>query len=400
MSLSHTDRFFALTELLNAHRALYRERPFIGLPVAWEADMPRLSTVLRGLTMAEVAQFENTPLDIPGVREACPTLVTDLEHLTDWPTLSPVINRRPEMPRRVRHRKWAQLSDFVSVLAERMPQEGGTWLDWCAGKGHLAGAVNERLGVPVTCVEKNPALCRSGAAEAEIRGRNLRFECRDVLDPSTVELLDDTSAVTALHACGDLNIALITYASERRVPFLAVAPCCYQRIDGMEHHPVSELAKRNRVPLTRHLLRLPALSDYRPSAKKRDFRQRQHAFRLGLDLLIREATGKDAYFPLGRISPERMRQDFETFAQTVAAEKGVPLPAVVDWRTAERAGWQRFHLASALGLVRSLFGRAIESWLLLDRVRYLEERGYRVDVGTFCEMSLTPRNLMFVAVRG
>ena len=50
-------------------------------------------------------------------------------------------------------------------------------------------------------------------------------------------------------------------------------------------------------------------------------------------------------------------------------------------------------------LVRHLFRRPLEIWLLLDRALFLEEQGYRVEVGTFCPKPTTPRNLLIRAVR-
>jgi hypothetical protein len=50
-------------------------------------------------------------------------------------------------------------------------------------------------------------------------------------------------------------------------------------------------------------------------------------------------------------------------------------------------------------LVRGLFRRPLELWLVLDRALYLEENGYAVQVGEFCDSQLTPRNLMVLAQR-
>ncbi|MNT60344.1 hypothetical protein D3C72_1979200 [compost metagenome] len=52
-----------------------------------------------------------------------------------------------------------------------------------------------------------------------------------------------------------------------------------------------------------------------------------------------------------------------------------------------------------LELVRGLFRRPLEVWLLLDRALYLEEQGYAVRLGTFCDYHLTPRNLLLLAER-
>ncbi len=52
-----------------------------------------------------------------------------------------------------------------------------------------------------------------------------------------------------------------------------------------------------------------------------------------------------------------------------------------------------------LELVRGLFRRPLELWLLLDRALFLEEQGYQVRLGTFCAHELTPRNLLLLAER-
>ncbi|MNY82370.1 hypothetical protein D3C86_2244270 [compost metagenome] len=49
--------------------------------------------------------------------------------------------------------------------------------------------------------------------------------------------------------------------------------------------------------------------------------------------------------------------------------------------------------------MRGLFRRPLEVWLLLDRALYLQEQGYAVRLGTFCDYRLTPRNLLLLAER-
>lgn len=51
----------------------------------------------------------------------------------------------------------------------------------------------------------------------------------------------------------------------------------------------------------------------------------------------------------------------------------------------------------AAGLVRNAFGRLLEMYILLDRVCYLEEQGYKVSLMAFFDESLSPRNLGIVA---
>ncbi|MBP5114229.1 SAM-dependent methyltransferase, partial [Pseudomonas protegens] len=70
-----------------------------------------------------------------------------------------------------------------------------------------------------------------------------------------------------------------------------------------------------------------------------------------------------------------------------------------DWAALEAAGWQRLAQVRNLELLRGLFRRPMELWLALDRGLFLQEQGYAVRLGTFCEAPLTPRNLLLLAER-
>ena len=75
------------------------------------------------------------------------------------------------------------------------------------------------------------------------------------------------------------------------------------------------------------------------------------------------------------------------------------LPAGLDYAALLAQGERRFGDVARMELVRHLFRRPLEIWLLLDRALFLEEQGYRVEVGTFCPKPMTPRNLLIRAVR-
>jgi len=94
-----------------------------------------------------------------------------------------------------------------------------------------------------------------------------------------------------------------------------------------------------------------------------------------------------------------MPAGFADFCRWAAQQKGLTLPEQVQWEGWEAAGWRRLAEVQRLELVRHLFRRPLEVWLVLDRLMLLEEAGYRVRLGTFCERELTPRNLLIRAMR-
>ncbi len=66
----------------------------------------------------------------------------------------------------------------------------------------------------------------------------------------------------------------------------------------------------------------------------------------------------------------------------------------------QRQGEKRFAITERMELVRQLFRRPLEIWLALDRACFLEEQGYKVVLGSFCDKPITPRNLLIHAERG
>ena len=81
----------------------------------------------------------------------------------------------------------------------------------------------------------------------------------------------------------------------------------------------------------------------------------------------------------------------------MAALKNLSTSGREYWSALEAAGWKRLAQVRNLELVRGLFRRPLEVWLVLDRALYLKENGYEVQVGEFCDSQLTPRNLMMLA---
>jgi hypothetical protein len=123
------------------------------------------------------------------------------------------------------------------------------------------------------------------------------------------------------------------------------------------------------------------------------------AWRLGFDLLQREVRGSDDYLPTPSLETAWLGRPFAEYCQHLAALKGLPLQCIQPWDKYEAGGWQRLAQVRNLELLRALFRRPLELWLLLDRALYLQERGYHVRLGSFCRTRLSPRNLLLIAER-
>lgn len=391
-------RFAELDAFLLAHQPLWREKPFTVLALDWERDYPALATWLRGRSLEQAEAAHNQPerLDAPAPfpelasRAASLAAVGALPATQTGPLPAPFSVDVPG-------RKWQQIDAFAASLGFR--QDVRHWLDWCSGKGHL-GRRLAHAGTPLTCLEYDAALVEDGQRLSRRLQLNARHLQQDVLAISAAERLAAEHTPVALHACGELHVRLLELASAKGCRQLAVAPCCYNRIATTHYTPLSQTAQASTLVLSRDDLRLPLAETVTAGARVRRQRDHSMARRLAFDLLQRQLRGVDAYLPVPSLAPAWLDKPFAVYCRELAALKGLPEPGEHNWAALEAAGWQRLAEVRNLELVRGLFRRPLELWLLLDRALYLQEQGYRVQLGEFCAYHLTPRNILLLAERG
>lgn len=390
-------RFQALDGFLLKHQALWRPRPFQHLHLPWESELPELAAWLRcrSLEQAEASDSELFALIAPAPFTDLAHQAQTLSQLGELPRLNSP-ERTHAFSVDVPGRKLAQIQAFASHLQFR--QRPSHWLDWCSGKGHLGRWLtqdDQRL----TCLEYDPSLVASGSALSARLRLNAEHLQQDVLADDCSERLQEKHTPVALHACGDLHVGLLQLASRKGCTQLAVAPCCYNRIAGVQYQALSAAAQASALQLSRDDLGLPLSETVTASARVRRQRDQSMAWRLAFDLLQRQLRGIDEYLPTPSLPSEWFGKPFARFCHDLATLRGVPSPGEQDWVALEAQGWQRLAEVRNLELLRNLFRRPLELWLLLDRALYLEDQGYRVRLGTFCDYQLTPRNLLLLAER-
>ncbi|BAP42060.1 S-adenosylmethionine-dependent methyltransferase protein [Pseudomonas sp. StFLB209] len=388
-------RFQALDRFLIAHQALWRPKPFTELCLPWEATYPQLSQWLRSRTLEQAEAAHNHPehLQAPPPFSQLAAQSVALARADELPSqpLNPV---EPRLSVDVPGRKWQQIEAFASHL--NLPTTPTRWLDWCAGKGHLG----RRLTGPdqrLTCLEYDPALVEAGR-ELSLRHRvNAQHVQQDVMAAETASHLHADHTAVALHACGDLHVQLMRLASATGCPQLAIAPCCYNRTAHAQYQALSQAGQISALQLSRDDLGLPLSETVTAPARVRRQRDLSMARRLGFDLLQRRLRCVDNYLPTPSLPVAWLAKPYADYCHELAARKQLPIPGPQDWAALEAQGWQRLAEVRNLELLRNLFRRPLEMWLVLDRALYLQEQGYNVQLGTFCAPELTPRNLLLIA---
>ena len=386
-------RFRALDAFLIEHQGLWRPRPFTQRQLPWENEYPELAQWLRQRSLANAEANHNQPhgLLAPAPFPQLASQALQLSTVDKLPTqpLQPAAHRlNVDVP----GRKWQQIEAFGAAL--QFAQTPRHWLDWCAGKGHL-GRRLLHTGQQLTCLEYDPALIASGQALSEHHGLPVTHRLQDVM--ADVAISAEHTPV-ALHACGDLHVRLLQVASAAGCKQLALAPCCYNRIQGNTYQPLSDAGRASTLLLSVDDLGLPLSETVTAGKRVRLQRDTSMARRLGFDQLQRLLRGCDEYLPTPSLPTHWLDKPFADYCRELARLKGLST-SEQDWAALEAHGWQRLAEVRNLELVRGLFRRPLELWLVLDRALFLSERGYRVEVGSFCDPTLTPRNLMVLAER-
>ncbi|MNP15723.1 hypothetical protein D3C76_1080920 [compost metagenome] len=291
-------------------------------------------------------------------------------------------------------RKWQQIEAFAGRLQFADPARH--WLDWCSGKGHLGRRLLQP-GQQLTCLEYDPALVASGQALSQHHRLHALHVEQDVLAANAAALLEARHTPVALHACGDLHVRLIRLASAVGCKQLAIAPCCYNRTHLTRYSPMSSAAQYSDLQLSLDDLGLPMSETVTAGARVRRQRDTSMARRLGFDLLQRQLRGVDEYLPTPSLPSAWLEKPFAEYCQHLAELKELSTVGAQNWPELEAAGWQRLAQVRNLELLRGLFRRPLELWLVLDRALFLQEQGYTVRLGTFCESSITPRNILLLA---
>lgn len=390
-----------LDDWLWRYREFWRAVPFSEPTPRWVGAFPALAHWLETLTDEQCQRYDVDPGELAAVISGW------LPELEDYPLLvaMPDLSRGPasrrvttleereavDMPGRKRH----QAGAFTAAL---LPL-GLPALDWCCGKGHLARTLARQGAAPVTGYERDGSLVDDGNRLVVRYGDPVTLRRQDVMVPGLT--WPDNHHGVALHACGDLHRKLVRDVIRLDQPRLSFSPCCYHLTGTEQYAPLSEQARSagHVLALTRYDLRLAVQETVTAPAGVRRQAALVRQWRLGFDGLQRWLRGVDDYLPLPPHPKRLMAEGFEAFCRWAAAEKGLVLPETLDFHHWQAHGEARAATVRRYELLRHLFRRPLELWLVLDYALLLEESGYRVRVGTFCDRALTPRNLLVDAVR-
>jgi hypothetical protein len=285
------------------------------------------------------------------------------------------------------------LQYFVSALPTRQQPV----LEWCAGKGHLGRMLAFNGAQSVHSIELQPSLCEQGQHSALQQGLAMRFSQADVLNDDVSHFFNTDIHAVALHACGRLHQTFMYQASAAKVQQISLSPCCYHLFTSEHHQAMSEVAQKSTLNLTHRDLKLALQETVTAPSRLAKVGKTEVEWRLGFDALRKSITNEQYYVSVPSVNKAIFSDSFKSFCEWAARKKSLKLNQGIDYDGFLSLGQARKKITDRVELVRHVFRRAIEVWLVLDRALYLQQQGYQVSVKTFCEKTLTPRNILILA---
>lgn len=385
--------FQALSAFLQNTKPLWETSYFTHPEQAWQASTPKLYAYLLSLDDAKLRAMESDQNLLH--RELIPFL-GGLENIIEADDATP-ISKATSLPQRlnthVPGRKWQQIAFFCSQVKPNDKAE--TIIDWCAGKSYLGRAVAHHNQLSLSAIEKDQVLCEHGKTLAERWVPNVEFNCDDVL--LNQYRFKDSEVVVALHACGELHRHLLQQWRDSDSEQLVLAPCCYHKWLKGNYQPMSSVGRAANLSLSPEQVHLAVQETVTATDRESRLVRHMQVLRLAFDELQRDLLNSNEYLPTPSLSYGKLNLGDEGVIRLLAQKKKLVIPSQLDIHPYLIRGEKRHKTFLRLQLLSHCFRPLLERWILLDLAFFLVEYGIDVQLKSFCQHDLTPRNICLIA---
>ena len=360
----------------------------------WIKSNANLSQFLETLSDHEVQLYQQHPEKLHlHLKAFIPDLGAFNDALFSTEVLSPVEFNVPFwLKSGIKGRKWSQITAFAQQINTVNPV-----VEWCAGKGHLGRLISWQKQLPVTSIEWQKVLCDIGQAEALKMNLSQTFKQADVLTGEADSDIKESSHIIALHACGDLHLHLIKKAAQNQPANITISPCCYHLTTQSIYLPCSELGKTSSLKISKQVLKLAVSKQSTTGKRQSRLSEQEVLWRLAFDELQKHCLNTNEYCPLPSFPTTLLSGPFNEFVLWAIQQKSLQFEMPDSLSVFLDLGSKRLKKVRRMELISQFFVRPLELWLVYDRALALQDSGYQVQVASFCDTHITPRNLLIKA---
>jgi hypothetical protein len=397
-----------IASILSPHQSLWMHELLFTYPDVPFKQYRTIIDYLDQITDEELRLFENdmhltdsAPAELSVITDQIKSIYTYIPSQALKPHYYD--NSKTHLNRKMSFKKNHEVQIIQEELAPLINQEQiKNIIDIGAGAAQLSQQLVETFNLNAHCYEMNAKLQQQGIDRLTQYYSPLlpRFHFFQIeVDKSTQFAAKEKSIMLGLHACGGLSNQLIDHAIANKYHLYNYG-CCYFKADMQTN--ISSLAQEialNLTPEARHL----AAHSYHPLDQQM-FQARNHSkmYRYPLHFFMQEQLQMPQFMPFKKNTVDMKLLAFGEYALLQLKCMNIAHSfSVADlqkyWEQEKIQGQARQLML--LNIVRGLFGRLIELYMVLDRALYLEENHFEVSLRQTFDRTLSPRNLRIWATQ-
>jgi hypothetical protein len=405
------ERFLQITEFLKPYQNIWENEimlrypnPLEGYPQDWIDELMEISE------LKTLLEIERKNVEGHLKNETLLKFFRDVLTLCEVPkaaslTLAPTSKTTflyviPKKEHEIRH-----LAPYIAKFAQDHSIE--RLIDIGGGIGLLAQTVNSLYGTPITSVDMDEKLQKTGQERLKkltLLSAPVEYECLKV-DPSEIKfkaLLGPHRATIGLHTCGGLAVTQIKTSIEQNCKGVINFGCCYHKLLPHEQN-LSEFARQNGgIEFNQFALTLSARAHKKFSLQDMELKWKVKFFRYTFHFIMCDHHDQWNTLNLGNSHKSLYEKSFAEYALDQFERIGVKSKLSYDelnnyFEREENKKLIRQMLSAAL--IRDALSRLLELYLLIDRCLYLEEQGHQTQLLSFFDETISPRDLGIISIK-
>lgn len=278
-------------------------------------------------------------------------------------------------------------------------------VDIGGGVGHLAKVCSYKIDCPAICLDMDEKLQEIG--KKQISKRTKRPENEITFFPKKIESdkcllphFSKDSLVTGLHCCGALSSNIIKASVQSPIHSVLSFGCCYFKMTKKEDFNLSLYAKNQGLEISECALTLANRQSSDFNEKTFKTKQIVKNYRYTLHLLLYKNFGIRQFTSLGGNRSNRYHNwSFSDYAREQLEKMKLEVPPKEELEKFYEDNQNEVNKMTRANIIRNLFSRPIELYLLLDRAIFLQENHFKVEVKTWFDGAISPRNIGIFAYK-
>jgi hypothetical protein len=401
----YEEYFLELKEFLASYAQIWQKEVLEQFPVAPNRQLFQWSQQLSFYTNSQLIDLENSheldhshSKDFKEVVDKILLLENKLKNI-GYKAVPPTGVQRENF-RKMNPKKIHELQHISNLVNEKKLQ-GEHIIDFGGGVGHLCQQLSRELNINSTCFDLDLKLLSAGELRLERHypGLKKRINFHHAKISQDMKLdAPDNSLFIGLHACGSLSNYLIDFYARSNAKSFISFGCCYHKHDNENLFNLSKMAKNNPLDLSKHAQTLAAKSNSYITHQLFDERVIVKKYRYAFHLLLNKFFDVHEFQGLGNYSKQLYMGSFEQYAQHFLNKLSLNLEhSQITEFYQDRTLHKNIEFLIKAGVIRGLFGRLIEIYILLDRTLYLKDLGHEVSMLEVFEKRISPRNIAIVS---